>query len=126
MKINVVNGIVKIYINEATEPLAVETRTHDTKGKIALACGMNLAEFDNLKITALDSAGSPVNVGMSGMVSSGTPGGNSSSGSSPQTGFFEDLTNIQKMILITVIASAFVLSVVGVYVFKFKKTKHSK
>ncbi|MBP3706969.1 MAG: Ig-like domain-containing protein, partial [Clostridia bacterium] len=79
MKINVVNGIVKIYINEATEPLAVETRTHDTKGKIALACGMNLAEFDNLKITALDSAGNPANVGMSGMVSSGTPGGNSSS-----------------------------------------------
>lgn len=125
MKINVVNGIVKVYINESTEPLTVDTRTHDTTGKIALACGMNLAEYDNLKITSLDSKGNPVNAGLSGVVNTGPSQGGSYNGngsSSPQTGD-ESYKVIVKVALVMVATAVFVLGFLGGRTLRVKNAK---
>ena len=121
MKIKVVNGLIKLYINEATEPLAVEARTHDTKGKIALACGMNLAEFDNLKITALDSNGTPANIGMSNFVNGGGKTNGNNGSSAPTTGDTVAAI-IEKAALVLGISAVFIFGFWGGNVLKKKKS----
>lgn len=112
LRVKVVNGLGQLYVNNSTVPLNAQLSSKDA-GFIAMVCGANSSEFDNLTITALNKNGNPTNIGLdfgNGGVSNG--GSKSPRTASAETG---------NVVFWFCIAAAFIATIGTVSLFGYKK-----